>query len=67
MVFTDVLNEPTASIYGLKSVLSNDISPNFKFRGPCIVIYSYNKSQRDAPFLKFEKHCILSALIIRRH
>jgi hypothetical protein len=23
------------------------------FRGPCIVIYSYNKSQRDALILKF--------------
>jgi len=23
------------------------------FRGPCVVIYSYNKSQRDALFLKF--------------
>jgi hypothetical protein len=23
------------------------------FRGPCIVIYSYNKSQRDALFLRF--------------
>jgi len=23
------------------------------FRGPCIVIYSYNKTQRDALFLKF--------------
>jgi hypothetical protein len=23
------------------------------FRGPCIVIYSYNKNQRDALFLKF--------------
>ena len=23
------------------------------FRGPCIVIYSYNKSQQDALFLKF--------------
>jgi len=23
------------------------------FRAPCIVIYSYNKSQRDALFLKF--------------
>jgi len=23
------------------------------FRGPCIVIYSYNKCQRDALFLKF--------------
>jgi len=23
------------------------------FRGPCIVMYSYNKSQQDALFLKF--------------
>jgi hypothetical protein len=23
------------------------------FRGPCIMIYSYNKNQRDAQFLKF--------------
>ena len=23
------------------------------FRGPCIVIYSYNKSQQDVLFLKF--------------
>ena len=27
--------------------------PNLTFRGPCIVIYSYNKNQRDALFLKF--------------
>ena len=26
---------------------------NLTFRGPCIVIYSYNESQRDAPFLRF--------------
>jgi len=26
---------------------------NLTFRGPCIVIYSYNESQRDALFLKF--------------
>jgi hypothetical protein len=24
---------------------------NLTFRGPCIVIYSYNESQGDAPFL----------------
>jgi len=66
-VFTDVPDEPTASIYGLKSALSNDISPNLKFRGLCIVIYSYNKSQRDAPLLKFEEQCILLAFIIRRY
>ena len=29
-------------------------SPRYvTFRGPCIVIYSYNKNQRDALFLKF--------------
>jgi len=27
---------------------------NLTFRGQCIVIYSYNKSQRDALFLKFD-------------
>ena len=26
---------------------------NLTFKGPCIVIHSYNKSQRDALFLKF--------------
>jgi hypothetical protein len=26
---------------------------NLTFRGPCIVIYSYNKSQCDAQVLKF--------------
>jgi len=26
---------------------------NLTFRGPCIVIFSYNKSQQDAQFLKF--------------
>jgi len=26
---------------------------NLTFRGPCVVIYSYNKSQRDALFLTF--------------
>ena len=26
---------------------------NYTFRGPCIMMYSYNKSQRDALFLKF--------------
>jgi len=28
-------------------------SMHFTFRGQCIVIYSYNKSQRDALFLRF--------------
>jgi len=26
---------------------------NFTFRGPCIVIYSYNKSQKDVLFVNF--------------
>jgi len=26
---------------------------NFTFRGPCVVIYSYNKSQQHALFLTF--------------
>jgi len=35
---------------------------NLTFRGPCIVTYSYNESQRDALFLKFillrtPQHC----------
>jgi len=29
------------------------ILANLTFRGLCLVIYSYNKSQRDALFLKF--------------
>ena len=33
----------------------NGINKQFSlaFKGPCIVIYSYNKSQQDAQFLKF--------------
>jgi len=30
----------------------NDNRPFLTFRGPCIVIYSYNVSQRDALFIK---------------
>jgi len=30
-----------------------DTNLHLTFRGPCIVIYSYNKSQRDALFLNF--------------
>jgi len=33
--------------------LTNSTVWNLTFRGPCIVIYSYNKNQRDALFLKF--------------
>ena len=32
--------------------MKKDVSP-LTFREPCNVIYSYNKSQRDALFLKF--------------
>ena len=29
------------------------ILTDFTFRGPCVMIYSYNGGQRDAQFLKF--------------
>jgi len=31
----------------------NEVGMNFTFWGPCVVIYSYNRSQQDALFLKF--------------
>jgi hypothetical protein len=37
----------------LGSKIHRENCMNLTFRGPCIVIYSYNKSQRDALFLKF--------------
>jgi len=33
--------------------LLDKYNSNLTFRGPCIVIYSYNKSQQDAIFLNF--------------
>jgi len=38
---------------GLKRYPETSYHSNLTFRGPCIVIYSYNKSQRDALFLRF--------------
>jgi hypothetical protein len=38
---------------GLKRYPETSYHSNSTFRGPCIVIYYYNKSQRDALFLKF--------------
>jgi len=35
------------------SYLVSTRSPFLTFRGPCIMIYSYNKSQQDALFLNF--------------
>ena len=40
--------EEAVMTYGLTELLTN-----LTFRGPCIVIYSYNESQRDALFLRF--------------
>jgi hypothetical protein len=31
----------------------HNIKMDLTFRGPCIMIYSYNESQQDALFLKF--------------
>ena len=42
-----------------KTLISNTVLcskqtwTHWTFRGPCILMYSYNKSQRDALFLKF--------------
>jgi len=33
--------------------LELDLLPNLTFRGQCVLVKSYNKSQRDALFLKF--------------
>jgi len=41
------------SLSHLKSLQFSTNIANLTFREPCIVIYSYNKSQRDALFLKF--------------
>ena len=37
----------------LERVSIHEPNMNLIFIGPCIVIYSYNKSQRDTLFLKF--------------
>jgi len=37
----------------LSLVLVTKQNLHLTFRGPCIVVYSYNKSQRDAQFLRF--------------
>jgi hypothetical protein len=34
-------------------VIQSDMLLNLTFRGLCIMIYSYNKSQQDALFLNF--------------
>jgi len=34
-------------------LLGEKFLTNLTFRGPCIVIYTYNKSQQDAPFRNF--------------
>ena len=37
----------------LSLLIGNTKIPNLTFRGPCIVIYSYNESQQDALSLNF--------------
>ena len=41
----------TLPVLFLKHLRGNIHKSHLTFRGPCIVIYSYNKSQRDAVFL----------------
>jgi hypothetical protein len=43
----------TSRLLHVYSVSAKHTKSNLTFRGPCIVIYSYNKSQQDALFLKF--------------
>jgi len=48
------------------------ITSNLTFRGPCIVIYSYNKSQRAALFLDFilvknSSSCLMCAIMFLNH
>jgi len=47
-------NNQYKSIYTI-STIQNRYTPKapYEFEGPCIVIYSYNESQRDALFLIF--------------
>jgi len=57
-------NLDTAAILALHYKPHKEVT-YLTFRGPCIVIYSYNKSQRDTLFLKFilvkDSTCRLSA------
>jgi len=39
-------------LFKSKDFKTHNLFINLTFRGPCIVIYSYNKSQRDALFLE---------------
>ena len=58
----------------LGSKVHRENCTNLTFRGPCIVIYSYNESQQDALFLKFiliknsthfvQLYCPLSGVLI---
>jgi len=41
------------SIVTYKTTVSQHTRPYLTFRGPCIMIYFYNKSQQDALFLNF--------------
>ena len=45
-------NLDTAAMLALHYKPRNEVT-YLTFIGPCILIYSYNKSQRDALFLKF--------------
>jgi hypothetical protein len=44
--------EKQGQLRDVGSFTRQSIGWNLTFRGPCIVIYSYNKSQQDAQLLK---------------
>jgi len=52
IIFT-FLNVDSLSEVGLTRGKILLVLLSLTFRGPCIVMYSYNESQRDALFLKF--------------
>jgi hypothetical protein len=52
VTYTTVKAQKIATVHQASCNCRNSTT-NLTFRGLCVVIYSYNKRQQDAPFLKF--------------
>jgi hypothetical protein len=52
LVYIDITKHTYIRSWMLTDIMARYVF-NLTMRGPCIVMYSYNKSQRDALFLKF--------------
>jgi len=48
-----MLGEASTTVFSTSAMENLPAETYLTFRGPCIVIYSYNTSQRDALFLSF--------------